>query len=76
MIAFYFRFVHISISFSESRKDDKAMAKDQLYGIQMDEALKDRLIAAAHRAERSLHKEVVYHLRKSLEKEATENGAA
>ena len=52
------------------------MAKDQLYGIQMDETLKERLIAAAHRAERSLHKEVVYRLRKSLEKEATENGAA
>jgi len=40
-----------------------------LYGLHMDEALKERIIVAAKNSERSLNKEVVYRLRLSLDAE-------
>jgi TraY domain len=39
--------------------------------LKMDEALRRRLIAEAERSERSLTKEIVYRLRKSIEAQET-----
>ena len=39
--------------------------------LKMDEALRQRLIAEAKRSERSLTKEIIYRLRKSIEVQET-----